>query len=1479
MKRFTTVLLTMLLSLVASTAFAQDLEGDYLIVNTETGNYLGGGLTWGTQASEIGKPQFINFEVQSDGTYKLDSHQYNSETNHYLGSDLYFDNSGVNWTVEEVNGGYTFYNSAAGGYLVGNGFQTAVSTSSRSSNATVWRLVTLDEVVASMTSATERNPVDVTALIKNPELKRNSNSSYYQTWDATNVTFGGGQAVANCAEAWNLSSFSAAQVISLPLAGTYVLSAQGFSRNGSNGTGTYDVSAQMYMDETAVDFPILNTSANTMAEAYAEFLQELHSIDPITLTLEKDNGEVEIGFKGSVPSSSWAIFGELTLMYYGSGQGAKSGTVVHDCVAELDHWSISPEPADPEHFVLNTWSTEGEASGMVTPFLEYWKGTGTTLTDAIISHETLEDLDDGYYVVSIDARAFNEGSTTDVEAGTILFNANGQSVDLTTGTENIFEGESAEYYGTYNLLVEVTDGTLDINFTVEGTNCDWLSFKNLKVTYLGETPVLDYVTGDMNAELEAAMESAVDAWNESLSDFSLFNAAEEALAAAEESVVQYAEIAALAGNLDADGAAVWSESASGQAYAAKTLTTSDDFSSDMSAAQLAQTTSNSDMTFALVNSGEWTAAQGKGPSSCPSLTTATETYNDSGDYATGKVLYKTVSGLQEGMYTVSFYAQANAANVTGLTSGDGIAQAYANDKVDDITVGTLTNLGNEWPDGSLHTMTCTVGSDGVLEFGLQNVADGGNWYVAEADALTLNALSSGEDYAYDVTWLVTNPSFELDNIETLEYDETRGAYIVDTPTGWTLMGDPSVHDIMTKDATATDNNFGAPGEPSDGTQMLYLRNSWEDDKAVTLLQSVTLPVGYYKLTVDSKCISSSGSTAQLVAGGESVDLTIHTDVTEYAAIPSEWDTAELTFYLTAETTLDLGIDIVFNGANGSFLLDNFQLWSTTEIVEPKDIDGDYLVMNGGLYFGTGLTNNRQATMLKNPMYIGFEKQSDGTYLLDSYEYNWVSSGSSGQHYFGHSGTLAGICSFASSEDSWKVEAQSDGTFTIYCVTSGYEGYVTSNGEQQLITLDSRPSKGSYWTLMTKKEFIETLAEATEDEPVDASALILFPDFKTYSNYADKSGYEQPWLVADGEVYVGVDHDASSFGNAAESYWEYFNLFQDVTLPYAGTYTLTAQGFSRTDGDYYEQPYFYVTVGGKTTSVPISDLEDDSSITTLAEASDAFYEGLYPIGTLTVEATSDNTDITIGFRGGEEEQWVAFSQVVLTYYGASEVKPEPEEGAYQFVNEMWVASDDNRAPASSITYNDDNTITVAASGANNIALGNSSEKSQYGGITTADMVVSNAQNWFIVVATDVSTENDPNNWTNNPSFLWWLNGCNYGTQVPATLVAELADGRVAVAWDVTLSGIDENLKDVENFLNGWTCFGLTSTTGTSVISDISFYTWDEAVAKYPELGNVATGIASVETAVGNDAIYTLSGVRVSKATKGVYIVNGKKVLVK
>ena len=196
---------------------------------------------------------------------------------------------------------------------------------------------------------------------------------------------------------------------------------------------------------------------------------------------------------------------------------------------------------------------------------------------------------------------------------------------------------------------------------------------------------------------------------------------------------------------------------------------------------------------------------------------------------------------------------------------------------------------------------------------------------------TICSLTLSANDAVDVTGYLANPSFELDDITSLPADNTRGAYTASTVVNWQLSGSYGVSDIMTAAATATDNNFGAPGKPSDGNQMYYIRNSWSDSEA-SLTQSITLPEGTYKLTVDNKCITAASHSAALVAGSNETALTFHT------SMPSKWDTTELVFTLKQTTTLVIGLEVKFiNSSGASILIDNFHLYSYPEgYVEPED---------------------------------------------------------------------------------------------------------------------------------------------------------------------------------------------------------------------------------------------------------------------------------------------------------------------------------------------------------------------------------------------------------------------------------------------------------------------------------------------------------------------------------------------------------------
>ena len=398
---------------------------------------------------------------------------------------------------------------------------------------------------------------------------------------------------------------------------------------------------------------------------------------------------------------------------------------VHECVAELADWTSD----GAQETVLNTWSTENDESGMKTPFVQCWIGSGNKLSDATISHTQLTGLAAGNYTVSIFARVFNENNAT-TPSGFTLF-ANEESVDLSTGKTATY-GASAVLYDNYSVDCTVgEEGTLDLGFKLESVAGNWIAFKNLKVVFHNpEAPELVAVEGKMNVDVAAAQAAALEAYKNAPVPAAYADAA-AAVAAAQASADYYAGISAVVENLDEAGKAVFAATENGAAYEASTLT-NEDVTADLVAAQKAQTTAGSDMSL-VAQTTVWTCPQGNGPGVYNANGKQyTETYNGAANVE-GKVMYQHIEGLTRGTYNVTFLATANMAWI-GAATGTGIAQIYANDVAEDIEVIGQTGCN---PEDYVRSLDVTVGEDGVLEYGMQNIATGGNWYVAKAVSLTL----------------------------------------------------------------------------------------------------------------------------------------------------------------------------------------------------------------------------------------------------------------------------------------------------------------------------------------------------------------------------------------------------------------------------------------------------------------------------------------------------------------------------------------------------------------------------------------------------------------------------------------------------------------------------------------------------------------------------------------------------------------------
>ncbi len=580
-----------------------------VIMNMESGYFLGGGLDWGTHASDCVMPQWFTMsKTTTGGYYRLCTYQCSSSSyKSYLTSGGYMDGTEValatsvrntgNWTLSSVgDNAYTLENRSTSTYITGGTLNSSISlASSASANSGYWRILTQSEYEAYVAdSASSESPTNATLYLGASNMSRRYLTSGYggtDVWTTENISFASSMTTSYTyddvtyqyywiatGESYHTSEFSCQQTVELPV-GIYKLAVQGFQRV-DNSPASYTPSVLFAGDaETALPLSTsvtsaTSTSSGSQTSAYIDFLARRYPCElEFVVTADTDGGStgtVTLGIKGG-DTNLWTCFGEWELWYYGNK------------------------------------------------------------VDKELSYEA-------------------------------------------------------------------------------------------------------YTNARMNVSIYEALVKAIEAFNytKTIEDY---QEALLALNAADASVAYYAQITeTLSGiELDADGLKAWNASTSGKAYEAETLEDGTDVSADLLAAVKSQGT-GSNMTYVLTT-GEWICAQGNGPGSYASV--YTETYSDGSTYnvfTAGDVMYQAHTGMPEGQYKVEFMAQVNSANSVSTTTADEGFEYYANE-----TYGTgalILQSSMSDPTEYDRELTFLVDEDGAMKIGLRTIVDGGNWAVAKMLSLT-----------------------------------------------------------------------------------------------------------------------------------------------------------------------------------------------------------------------------------------------------------------------------------------------------------------------------------------------------------------------------------------------------------------------------------------------------------------------------------------------------------------------------------------------------------------------------------------------------------------------------------------------------------------------------------------------------------------------------------------------------------------------
>ena len=147
-------------------------------------------------------------------------------------------------------------------------------------------------------------------------------------------------------------------------------------------------------------------------------------------------------------------------------------------------------------------------------------------------------------------------------------------------------------------------------------------------------------------------------------------------------------------------------------------------------------------------------------------------------------------------------------------------------------------------------------------------------------------------------------------------------------------------------------------------------------------------------------------------------------------------------------------------------------------------------------------------------------------------------------------------------------------------------------------------------------------------------------------------------------------------------------------------------------------------------------------------------------------------------------------------------------------------------------------------------------------------------FFVIQGTGLAT-------AEGKAYLWWLNNTNNGSQVVPTYAVTAADGKSTFIWNIAESGLGASFQGGKTYLIGtaaWnTTFGLTL-ADDNVPAVISYIGFEKNGSQIVEDAKIATGINSTkQESRDGDIIYNLRGQRMQTLGKGIYIINGKKVI--
>ena len=512
--------------------------------------------------------------------------------------------------------------------------------------------------------------------------------------------------------------------------------------------------------------------------------------------------------------------------------------------------------------------------------------------------------------------------------------------------------------------------------------------------------------------------------------------------------------------------------------------------------------------------------------------------------------------------------------------------------------------------------------------------------------------------------------------------------------------------------------------------------------------------------------------------------------------------------------------------------------------------GKYYLKNvgSGLFWGAGNDWGTRGSLLKHAEYVTLIAQGNGIYQMETQ----VSNGGTAYYFEGD---------YMDNANPMNLSINKTKTEGIYTIADPNENLFGYDGTSTVLGKSIAEGDNALWQIFSEDEMKATLDNASEDNGVDATFLIIDPNFGRNNRNVDA------WTIESSNKNLSGGNNVN---NCAEVYMSAFTLSQEVAVP-NGKYVLTAQGAvtfhdNREIKEYDGNGYPQITANDKVSD--FKEMEADDRLSSMGKMSEQFTAGMYAVEPITVYVTDGK--LTIGAKSERADIWACWDNFELTYYG-----PADDPDATYFKLDFTTA-----------TYATSPTIELDLSAKVGRAYetGNARQQDIYVATAPAEIAgklafqavsngVSGTKGWWI-------RSEKGGLWTWNANRSAAVLNMKAGAKVVFTCTQDAANVMTLTNGDGEPDGPFTYVKseDGKQYICTMTedgNIGFCGAKSVGYIASIEIFT-----------DGIITGINNVQATTRffeDGAVYNLKGQKVGNSLqglkKGLYIVNGKKVSVK